>query len=45
MTTYSTPECHSIEIYLEGILCASDTMNGLLNEEWQRDDDYTIFNK
>lgn len=45
MFVYLEPECHIIEVYGEGILCSSDTKTGLFNEEWQRDEDYTIFNK
>lgn len=40
---YSKPECQVIEITGGGILCASYSKNGLLNEEWKHDDDYSIF--
>lgn len=43
MLIYSTPECHLVEFYGEGILCASYTKNGFFTEEWQNDEDYTIF--
>lgn len=30
MLIYSTPECHFVEFYGEGILCASDTKMAFL---------------
>lgn len=40
---YSKPEMSELEIIGEGILCASDTKTGLLNEDWKWNDDYSIF--
>lgn len=40
---YFKPEISVLEISGEGILCASNTKTGLLNEEWKWDDDYSIF--
>ena len=43
MFTYSKLECNFVEIDVEGILCSSDKKTGYFNEEWHKDEDYTIF--